>query len=126
MPDVSAFWSGRDKLTIEARAENAYALILRDSTDIVITRRASANTPKETLPAQTVRIEFNNAQGLEIGENGKAAKHSCTVFGISGHPRVTDTDIKRNDTFTIGDATYRVVDVVIKRGSIQASAEALS
>lgn len=113
--------------TAATRAAAAWAMILRNASEITVQRGTST-----TLDAQTVRIEANAASEIGSPERGKAATRSILVFGVTGHNSVTDTDLKRDDRFSYkatptGRLNYRIISVdKTQIGQIQATAEEIT
>lgn len=100
----------------EAIAKSKWRLIQRNPTSITIYRDGA------TLAAQTVRITVDS-RVMNQAENeagGRMSERACIVHGIRQHPTVTDTDIRVNDRFAIGETSYEVYEVAILPGGIQA------
>lgn len=79
-----------------------------------------------TLAAQTVRIEPAVTGGNEMtGAGGRFTGRPVTIFGVRDHPddAVADTDIAKGYRFTHEGSDYRVKDVSLYPGEIQAFAE---
>lgn len=113
--------SGRyPKPDATVRAVAAWRRINDKSTSITIRRQQA------TLGAQTVRIEFDNGALEQMGVNTTPSLQRLTVFGVRGHPTVTNTDIRAKDMFVIGGKQYEVIAVIETLGEVQAQAEARS
>ncbi len=105
----------------ENRAVDAWSRIQDKPSSIVVIR--GKNT---TLAAQTVRIETTSNPTEVKGEgDGSSARLDVVVFGVTGHPTVANTDLKRDDRFAVSGVQYKVVHVVFQTGEIQAQCEAL-
>lgn len=119
MADASA-WIGAGTGTVSRdRAADAWERILEKPTTITI-KRGNA-----TLPAQTVRFEYSNQQGAQEakGGAGMSSNQQAVVFGIRGHDSEPDTDIKRDDRFTVDGLQIRVISVIYQTGEVQARCE---
>lgn len=111
-----------DALPDADRAVAAWRRILDKPTVITIVREATA------LAEQTVRLEFTSSTiGSEYeGGAGASGHQTAIVFGIKGHPGEDDTNIQRDDLFTVDGRHFRVVSTIKTIGEIQAMCEALS
>jgi len=119
MADASA-WIGAGTGTVSRdRAADAWERILEKPTTITI-KRGNA-----TLPAQTVRFEYSNQQGSQEAKGGAglSSNQQAVVFGIRGHESEPDTDIKRDDRFTVDGLQIRVISVIYQTGEVQARCE---
>ncbi len=96
---------------------------IQDHPTAITIRRAGA-----ALDPQTVRIEFSDSarEDLDVrrGLNITPGVQRAVVFGVMGHPTVTDTDIQRADRFVIGVTEYEVIGVIAAAGEVQAVGEA--
>lgn len=101
-----------------ARAAAAWARICEKPTSITI-KRAST-----TLDAQTVRVEFSSSVRDVQGKSGMSSQRDVIVFGIRNHDVLDDTDIQRGDLFALDSGRYRVVDLILTLGEVQARCEA--
>lgn len=104
------------------RAVAAWKRIQDRPGSIVLTRGSS------DLSAQTVRLEFANAQGsipMPQGPAGTAHVRRLTVIGVKDHPdaQIADTDIQTGDRFRLDGENYRVTDVAEYPGEVQAQTE---
>jgi hypothetical protein len=123
--DIGKLISGAGGRIIPAqaplRAQIEWARIL-DKPTVVELERGS-----ETLPPQTVRLEFDNGNpGDATSVSGSSAIRRLTIFGIENHPTLPDTDIDAWDTFVLEDQEYTVVTVNHQtHGSVQAYCEAI-
>lgn len=125
MPDISA-WRDAGQTWTQRWATDAWQRIQEKPSAIAIYRDKTRTTPEQTLDPQTVRLEFSNTVREVGGEGGRTSVRDLIVFGVNGHETVVDTDIKRNDVFEYDGVRYRVMDIVITTGEVQARAEALS
>lgn len=103
-----------------ARAQDAWARINDRATAITLYRDGKA------LSAQTVRVEFSAVFRETSGGAGEMGVSTAIVFGVRGHPTITNTDIQRGDTFEGEDTLYTVLAVVALPGEVQARCEAVS
>jgi len=120
MPEGELWLDGSPRGSVDAswRAVNMWQHI-QDRPSTISARRGVT-----ILPAQTVRIE--QTPGGEVsGVAATAALRNVTVIGIVDHPTQTDTDLQRGDHFVYLGVEYRVTDVVVYPGCLQASAEAI-
>lgn len=124
MPDVTAWLHGNGVIDPEPRAAAAWARIQNKPTQITIKRDGVSGV----MTAQTVRIEFDTTRNIEAsGAGGKTSVQIARVFGIRDHATLPDTNILRGDRFTTDDIFwYRVIDVILTIGEIQANAVAAS
>jgi hypothetical protein len=76
---------------------------------------------------QTVRIEYSTIANERRGA-GEASVRDIVLFGVMDHPdvAVTDTNLKKDDQFSLADGIYRVLDVIVIPGEVQARAERIS
>lgn len=125
MPNISA-WRDAGQTWTQRWAADAWQRITEKPSSITIYRDKTRTTPEQTLNPQTVRLEFSNSVREVSGEGGRTSVRDLIVFGVNGHETVADTDIKRNDVFEHDGVRYRVMDVIITSGEVQARAEALS
>jgi hypothetical protein len=105
--------------------ENRYAsdqwrLIQANPKSIVLKRGTT------TLAAQTVSIQPGNEEHQTEVNGVSMTVRDIVIFGVSGHPSVADTDIKKGDQFSYLGRLYKVTDVIVNVGSKQAWAEAVS
>jgi len=125
MVNINA-WLGQGNEAISAtnRAVDAWNRIQRNPSVILLVRGKTATS----LPAQSVRIEFDNTVSRDIdGEGaGKSSARGAKLFGVKDHPTVTDTDIARGDKFSLNEQKYRIVQIIAVPGEIQATAEVLA
>jgi hypothetical protein len=119
MPDFAA-WRKAER----AQALDAWRRIEDAPTAITIRRGGDG----EMLAAQTVRIEIGSSaredRDLRRGLNVLPGLQQAVVFGVRGHPTVSDTDIQRGDRFVVGATEFEVVGVVEAAGEVQATCEA--
>lgn len=105
----------------EARAALAWRRITDRPTSITIRRGSGAS--KQTLAAQTVRVEWDNSAVEREGIVTTAGRQHCVVFGVKDHETITDTNIKRADRFSINGVEYEVIAVMTPPGEVQAVCE---
>jgi hypothetical protein len=80
-----------------------------------------------TLTAQTVSIQPGNEERqVELASGKSMTIRDIVIFGVSGHPTVGDTDIRKDDQFAYLGRLYKVTDVIVNEGSLQAWAEAIA
>lgn len=103
------------------RAVRAWNLILRNPVEVTILR--GMNT---VLSPQKVRLEYSNTEREIEGGSANGVKRDVIIFGVRNHPdeSVLDTDIKRGDLFELNGQSFRVDDMILVPGGIQASAGA--
>lgn len=121
--DMAAWITSEDALPIMSegiRASLAYTRIL-DKPSSVTFRDASG----VELGAQTVRIEPDNGTGVALSAAGVAPRRTAVVYGIRNHPSLPDTDVGEGYRFVYLGDHYRVWDVVITIGEVQAMAEVI-
>lgn len=93
-----------------------------------ISDKPSSITTKRVGEPQTVRIELDNYGTESSGDNaaGRSSIRKGIIFGVRDHPTVDDTDIQRDDRFALDGIQYKVIDIVLTLGEIQASFEAMT
>ena len=79
---------------------------------------------EDVLPAQIVRLEYENLSLPEGGVAGQSVTRRLMIFGIRNHPYIPDTDIAEQYRFYAHGDEYVVTDVIMTLGEIQANAEA--
>lgn len=110
------------------RAERAWALILRKPASVIFTKPQvtlkSGITPPTALAAQTVRVVSDNRASTVEGESGAAPTRAVIIYGVKGHPleSVVDTDINEGYTCLIDGDRYRVTEIILVPGGVQALA----
>lgn len=116
-------WLGTNTNTRPSATERAVAAWdrIQDKPSSITIKRGST-----TLPAQTVRIEYNVETSEVIGATGISSKRRLTVFGIQDHPSEDDTNIQRGDQFAHEGMIFKVIDMIPTLGEIQARAEAIN
>lgn len=122
MPDIGNWLAD----TTASRAADAWSRINDKPASVTIYRDRTRTTPDETLDPQTVRLEFSSTVRELMGEGGRSSIRDLIVFGVRGHESVPDTDIRRGDVFEHAGGRYRVVDVLMTTGEVQARAEMLT
>jgi hypothetical protein len=93
---------------------------IEDKPTSVVFRTASGD-----LAAQTVRVESDNVATPAISTAGNAPRRRVVVFGVRGHPSITDTDIKEGYRFVLGNDELRCVDLILTIGEVQGLFEAI-
>jgi hypothetical protein len=120
VPNINNYIGG-EAIDEAPRAVTAWGRIQEKPSTITVRRETGA-----MVAAQTVRVEYG-AFGSEVDSaTGKASDRGLIVFGIKGHPTLPDTDIERGDKFMLDGVQFRVVDLVLTLGSIQAYARVMS
>lgn len=122
MADFDAWLTGNTHAPVaNERAGLAWRRIQDKPTVITVNRDGV------TLPAQTVRIEYNETERVVTGEaNGTSSSRDVILFGVKNHPTVADTDLKYGDRFAYNGQMFHVVFVITSIGEIQANCEALT
>lgn len=124
MPDFVSWMSGENFIDAPSRAVEIWNEIQDRPTSVVLIR-AGVNQP-----AQTMRVEAGPSPAQRpAGGNPQLSTQgvlTMTVFGVRNHPTIPDTDIRRNDRFVVGGTEYRVMNVVLYTGGVQAAGEAAS
>jgi len=105
----------------EDRATQAWRRISDCPTSITIRRGSGAS--KQTLAAQTVRVEWDNTAIERDGQITAAGTQHCVVFGVRDHATVTDTNIQRADRFGLDGDEYEVITLLTPPGEVQAVCE---
>lgn len=111
-----------------ARAKRVWAKIQRKPTSIAFTKprvvTKTASTPETTLAAQTVRVVADNRATPVEGVAGAAPTRAVIIYGVKDHPdpAVADTDVEIGYMASIDGKHYRVVDVLLVPGGVQALA----
>jgi len=104
------------------RAKDAWRRISDKPSTIMILR----NDTPPYLAEQTVRVEYSIAQREVSGAGATTTVRGVTVFGVQGHPTITDLDIERGDKFALEGERYQVISVDHTLiGEIQARCEVL-
>ncbi len=117
MPDIHAYLANNCP-TKPFRASAAWNRIQDKPTSVTVLRG------NETLAAQTVRLEYRAMPGEAAGGAGLASVRRVVVFGVRDHATAANTDLKKGDRFVLnGSQEYRVIDVVVYPGELQATAE---
>lgn len=111
-----------DWMTITTnRASDAWSRIQDKPTSITVTRGATELSP------QTVRVEWDNTGAEKTGQaGGISSSRKVIVFGVRGHATESNTNLSRDDRFAFNGLIYRVIDVMVTMGEIQARCEVLS
>jgi hypothetical protein len=80
-----------------------------------------------TLDAQTVSVQPGNEERqVELASGKSMTIRDIVIFGVYGHPTVANTDIRKDDQFAYLGRLYKVTDVIVSEGSLQAWAEAIA
>jgi len=115
-------WYGSSLGTIDRvqRAVNAWVLIQRKPTTLTLRRINPATGLPVANVTVIVRVEQDN-EGDEYMNltGGSNTKGECVVYGVVGHPTVPDTNMQRNDVFTLNSREYRVISVLDRTGGMQ-------
>jgi hypothetical protein len=102
-------------------AIHAWKIIQRNPNSIAFVRGAT------TLADQTVSIQPGNEERqIELAAGKSMTVRDIVIFGVVGHPTVADTNIRKDDLFSYLSRMYRVTDVIVNAGSLQAWAEAIA
>ena|SRR5215204_5166721 len=104
---------------IAQRAQDAAKRIGEKPTSVVFKTAAGA-----TLPAQVLRLEYDNRATLASSTAGAAPRMNLILYGIRGHPSLVDSDIKEGYRFNFGNDSYSIVDVILQLGEVQGIAVA--
>ncbi len=106
--------------TVEAtRAVLAWNRISRKPTSVVFKKPDGTSTA-----TQTVRIEPYSTSDVEATDvSGTTESRRYIVLGVRNHPTVPDTDINVGYMFGINKERFRVVDLILQPGEIQAVCE---
>lgn len=117
-------WVGsRGRIDTTTRAARAWARIQDRPSEVSLVRDTTT-----TLPVQTVRIEPSDQRTIReaSGAAGASGRQTVVIFGVRGHATAADTNIERDDTFQHLGKYYRVTQINLFPGEVQALAEALS
>lgn len=77
-----------------------------------------------TLAAQTVRVESDNTATPAESAAGAAPRRKVVIFGVRNHATVADTVVAEGYRFVLNNDEYRVMDLILTLGEVQALAEA--
>lgn len=102
------------------RADDAWERIQARPESIVLRRG------DDLLDAQTARVEIGRTANERDSGMGQGSYADVVVFGVRGHTTQPDLDIRRGDTFALNGALYRVMDVALMPGEVQARCEVQS
>lgn len=117
-------WLGSNNIALPSAEERAFLAWRRISdrpTSITIVRGSGAS--KQTLAAQTVRLEWDNTAVERDGQIVSSGVQKCVVFGVRDHATATDTNILRGDRFRVDGVEYEVVSIMTPPGEVQAICE---
>lgn len=121
--DFSKWLAGGSSLVkaqIPIRAAIQASRILDKDTSIVLARGLTR------LPAQIVRLEYQDWATGDTSDMGVTDMRKLTVFGIKDHPTLPDTNIQDGDTFILESKEFTVINVNRQlHGQVQAHAEAV-
>lgn len=81
-------------------------------------------TSGATLAAQTVRIESDSAASAAESAAGAAPRRKVVIFGVRNHATVADTIVAEGYRFVLNNDEYRVIDLILTLGEVQAICEA--
>lgn len=118
--DINAFLGTGQATNARERAAAAWRRISEKYTDVVLYRREAP------MESQRVRIEYSETIRERAGGAGKSSVRDVIVFGVRGHSAVPDTNIQRDDWFAYEGTRFRVIDLVLTVGEVQARCEALA
>jgi hypothetical protein len=113
------------------RARRVWAKIQRKPSEVVFTKpkvvRKTSVTAASALPAQTVRVVADNRATPVEGVAGAAPSRAVIIYGVRDHPDsgVADTDIQIGYEATIDGKHYRITDVLLVPGGVQALARVI-
>lgn len=119
MIDFTNWFTDTAAIEEETRAALAWRQI-NDKPASVVFRKPDGTD----LTAQTVRIESDNSVTESEGTAGRGPVRKVIVFGVKGHPTVTDTDMKEGYRFNYSSDQYRIMDTILTLGEVQGVAEA--
>lgn len=119
MVDFNTWITTADAIPAETRAALAWKRIQNKPTEVVFRTAAGVD-----LVPQTVRLESDSGASERERAAGTGPTRKLVVFGIQGHPHVTDTDMAEGYRFNHGNDQYRIIDVVSTIGELQGVAEA--
>jgi hypothetical protein len=117
MPDLATMLSARSS----NRAIDAWRRISEKATSVVF-KTASGTS----LPAQSVRLEYDSTASQSESAAGVGNKLKLIVFGVRGHPTVADTNIKKGYRFVREKREYEVMSVIVQTGEVQGIAETVN
>lgn len=104
---------------IQMRAEDAVRRISEKPTTVVF-KRANGTT----LPAQVVRLEWDNRSATLASVAGAGPRMNLVIYGIRGHASLADTDMKEGYRFNFAGDAYRIEDIILQSGEVQGIAVA--
>lgn len=120
MVNMNLWLSDKDTIKAVSRAASAWKRINDKPSSV-----AFKDTTGTVLAAQTVRIEYDNSVSQSEAASGRTAVRKVNIFGVWGHDSITDTDMKEGYRFILNNDQYRIVDIILTIGEIQAIAEAV-
>lgn len=123
MPDIGNWLGsggGTPAATEAQRAGLAYRRIQDKPTSVAF--RTPSGT---TLDAQSVRVENDSSASPTMSAAGKSAARRVVVFGIRNHDLLSDTDIEVGYRFILNSEEFRVEDIILTLGEVQALCQAV-
>jgi hypothetical protein len=119
MPDIGAWLTGTP-IQDSVRALDTARTIADKPASVTVKRGAS------TLSAQTVRIDTAaSAPGVTTGPTATTSALRVLVLGYRDHPTITDTNLKRGDTFLYEGTLFSISQILPETpGRLIAVAEA--
>ena len=100
------------------RAKRTWARITERPATIIIARGRGT-----TLAAQVVRAEYSRANREKEESASVSNSRDIVIYGVIGHPDedILDTNIQRNDRFTLNGQQWQIESVLFVPGGIQAT-----
>ena len=122
MPNFNNWVSGGIEAMDEGEfAASAWAIIQRKPAQVVLFRNGTA------LAAQTMRVEYSNTQKeFDAATDATGSLRDVVLLGVRNHPTEPDTDLKRGDQFGLDGRLFRVTDVIVGVGKVEARTEAIA
>ena len=78
-----------------------------------------------TLAAQSVRVENDSNASPTTSTAGKSAARRVVVFGVRDHATEADTDVAVGYRFVLNSEEFRVEDIILTLGEVQALCQAV-
>lgn len=112
------------------RAQRTWAKIQRKPSSVVFTKPRTVDgvtgavTAATPLAAQTVRVVADNRASLMEAAAGATPTRTVMIFGVKDHPdaSVLDTNIAVGYEASIDNQKYRVTQIWLVPGGVQAQA----
>jgi hypothetical protein len=124
MPDIFRWMGNNESMQASEFAQSMWNLIQRRPEALVI-QRLGVN-----LDPQTVRVEYSKEarESTDRSSTANVRSRDIMVYGVKDHPDpgVPDTDISTGDLFSLNNRLFRVTDVYINPGQIEAEGVAIS